>query len=230
MGAVAVPPRPRGGRNRSGRNGFRGVEFVTLKWSLRWHLFPFLVALPALLIALSGETVGAVMQYERPAVSDGEVWRLVTGHWVHLGWRHLALNLAGLFLVWHLFGRMLPLAGWLAVLLVIALSQSAALMVFHPEVLWYVGLSGLLHGLLAAGALAALRHMPLVGAGALLLLLAKLALETLQPGVGIAGAGDWLGGPVVVESHRYGALAGLLIGAPAVWCTARQAARRAGEA
>ena len=191
---------------------------------LWWWRFPLLVAVPALLIALAGEPFGAVLRYERLAVVDGEVWRLVTGHWVHLGWWHLALNLAGLVLVWHLFGRMLPAAGWWVVLGGVAVGQSVALMLLHPEIHWYVGLSGILHGLLAVGALAALPRMPLIGAGALLLLVAKLVLEALQPGVGVADS-DWLGGPVLVESHRYGAFAGALVGPPVVWLAARRAAR-----
>ena len=44
-------------------------------------------------------------KYDRVLVLEGEVWRLVTGVWVHLTWAHLFMNLLGLALVLALFRK-----------------------------------------------------------------------------------------------------------------------------
>ncbi|MFY8131142.1 MAG: rhomboid family intramembrane serine protease, partial [Burkholderiaceae bacterium] len=50
-------------------------------------------------------------KYDRVLVLEGEVWRLVTGVWVHLSWAHLTMNLVGLALVLVLFKKSVrPLA------------------------------------------------------------------------------------------------------------------------
>jgi len=36
-----------------------------------------------------------VLRYERAAIAGGEVWRLVSCHFVHLGWAHCLLNVGG---------------------------------------------------------------------------------------------------------------------------------------
>ena len=46
-------------------------------------------------LALGGERLRMLLQYDRAALAAGEWWRLVTAHLVHLGWDHLALNVAG---------------------------------------------------------------------------------------------------------------------------------------
>ena len=74
--------------------------------------------------------------------------------------------------------------------------------------IWYVGLSGLLHGLLAAGITTKLRQPDgetLLLAG---LLIGKLVWE--QFGGPLPGSEVTSGGPVVVNAHLYGALGGCL--------------------
>ena len=57
-------------------------------------ILPITIAALILLAAIGGDTVRLAGRYEREAVLDGELWRLVTGHLVHLGWSHTVLNLA----------------------------------------------------------------------------------------------------------------------------------------
>src|SRR3569833_4763439 len=77
------------------------------------HVLPLLLALSSLLIALAGPSASVPLRYERAAILDGEPWRLVSGHRVHLGWSHLVLNLAVLALIWGLFLRQLATLEWL---------------------------------------------------------------------------------------------------------------------
>jgi rhomboid family GlyGly-CTERM serine protease len=171
---------------------------------LRRLLIPALIASLCLVVALAGTELQLALRYERDALG-GEPWRMLSGHFVHLGWSHLWLNLAGLVLIWMLVGSAFSAARWGAVLVATTLGVSAGLWFMEPQLAWYVGLSGVLHGLLVAGALASIGHYrdaPLL----LGLVVLKLAWEQwMGPMPGSEAAS---GGPVVVSAHLYGALSG----------------------
>ena len=178
-----------------------------------WFLPASLVTICSLLGAL-GEAGRDWLRYDRLAISDGELWRLMSGHLVHLGWSHLILNMAGLLLVWLLVGRYFRLAEWLLVLLLAAAVASAGFWFVDRNMLWYVGLSGVLHGLVVAGALRGLRELPWESAIILLGVIAKLAWE--QVSGPLPGSESASGGSVVVSAHLYGALGGAT-GAGILW-------------
>ena len=70
---------------------------------LHW-IFPAAIAVLCILVAMGAEDARALLKYDRLAIEGGDWWRLITGHFVHLGLSHLALNIAGLLLVWILAG------------------------------------------------------------------------------------------------------------------------------
>jgi rhomboid family GlyGly-CTERM serine protease len=78
---------------------------------------------------------------------------------------------------------------------------------WHPEVIWYVGLSGVLHGLFVYGAIREIRFYPFSGYVLLLLLAGKLFWEYMNGA--LPGSEEMTGGRVIVEAHLYGAIAGL---------------------
>lgn len=188
------------------------------------HALPFALALLCVTAMIGGHDLRLWLRYDRAAILQGEVWRLVTAHLVHLGWKHLAMNLAGLGLIWLLFHRVYTTAQWLLVTCLSMLGVSLGLLAVLPAVQWYVGLSGVLHGLFVAGALASLA----AGYRAELLLLALLTLKLTweQLHGPLPGSEDFAGGHVLVESHLFGAIAGLL--AAAILLGVRRA-RRMGE-
>lgn len=167
-----------------------------------WLLPGGLAALCVLAMAPGG---AEALRFERTLLG-AEPWRLVTAHLVHLGWVHLALNLAGLAAIWALLGAQLRPGAWLVVLLVCALGVSGGLWALDPELDWYVGLSGVLHGMFVAGALAGLGRARLFHALLLAGVAAKVAFEQLA-GADL-GSAELVGGAIVVNSHLYGALAG----------------------
>jgi rhomboid family GlyGly-CTERM serine protease len=181
---------------------------------------PF-VAVGLLAVLLQLVVDPGLLRWERDSVG-AEPWRLVSAHLVHLGWAHLALNLAGLALAWILFGAALSPLGWVVVMLACALGVATGLQAFSPEVMWYAGLSGVLHGLLVAGALLRLRAYPGVAGAVLVLLAVKIAGE--QFGTGSEGVERFIGAPVITAAHLYGALAGLACGLLA-WLPFRSASR-----
>lgn len=161
--------------------------------------------------ALQFAGAGPWLRYDRVAIGAGEVWRLLTGHLVHLTPSHLAVNVAGLALVALLVGRQLPLRAWGIALLACSLGASAGLWWLSPDVRWYVGLSGVLHGLLVAGAARAAQRGPERVFHALVLAVvgAKLGWEQLVGA--LPGTSRLAGGSVIVDAHLFGAAGGLAV-------------------
>lgn len=167
---------------------------------------------------------GEAWAYDRQAIGHGTYGLMLTGHLVHLNDIHLLLNLLGLALVLTLFDRVLPWWQWLVLIVLSAVVISVALYVLMPQVELYVGLSGVIHSLFAAGALALLRTRER-GLACVLLLLLTLKLLTENWGRGISLTEDMIGGHVLVQAHLYGAVFGmcyaLVAGLHQDWCKNR---------
>jgi rhomboid family GlyGly-CTERM serine protease len=161
------------------------------------------LALLAAPLALPGSA--ASWRYERDAIAAGEPWRLATAHLVHHDLVHLALNLGGLALLWGLFVRDARPAHWAAVGAASASTVAAGLWFLRPDLAWYLGASGVLHGFWAAAGVAARRRWRLEGEVTLALLAAKLAWEQWHGP--LSQGTESL--PVIVDAHLYGALGGL---------------------
>src|SRR6516162_1506241 len=116
-----------------------------------------LVCLLLLLLTLSGEAGRTLLGYDRGALAGGEWWRLLSAHLIHLDLRHAVLNAAGLALVWALFARDYSPKAWLGIVLGGMAAIKAGIWLGDWTVQWYVGSSGVLHGAMAAGAVARLR-------------------------------------------------------------------------
>ena len=171
-------------------------------------------AIPAIIIGVSivimlgGEPGKELLRYDRVWIGQGESWRFLTGHFTHLSWSHLALNSAGLLLIWFLIGQSYVFWGWIQVTLVTVATIDIAFWFLNPELYWYVGMSGLLHGLLVAGIITRLRTLDIETGVLLLLLIAKISFEQFNGP--LPGSEGTSGGPVVVDAHLYGALGGVL--------------------
>lgn len=171
------------------------------------YRIPLVVALICLAAALGGELAQEALRYDRDAILHGQVWRLITGNFLHLSWTHLALNLAGLALVWLFFGQCFNTWQWVAIILFTALVTGLGLLALVPTVGWYVGLSGALHGYFTAGCVAEIRLKLREGWWMLALITVKLAWE--QTHGAMPGTASLAGGEVIVDAHLYGAIAGL---------------------
>lgn len=156
------------------------------------------------------------MRYDREAIFSGELWRLLTGNLAHLGWSHLLMNLAGLILICILFGKRLNRLTWAVISLVSALFVTVGLLIFSPLTSWYVGLSGMLHGLLIAGIFANIARGYKLEYLLLFVIIGKLFWEQWQGP--LPGSESLAGGNVVVNSHLYGGIAGLISGIY-IWVT-----------
>jgi rhomboid family GlyGly-CTERM serine protease len=161
-----------------------------------------------LVLAAGGEEARELGRYERVALENGEYWRLVTAHLVHLGFGHLWPNVAALAILGLLLDDVFRNADWWRVAAVSAAAIDTGLYLYQPGVLWYVGLSGVLHGVGAAGAIALVTRHRALGAALALGLVAKLTFEQVFGAVPFTA--ESVGGPVVVSAHLYGAIGGAL--------------------
>lgn len=181
-----------------------------------------LMALIALL-ALGGEPWIDALRYDRVAIADGEWWRLLTGNLVHLpgntivweGFRfhgpwHLFLNELGVLVLVLLCPERLSAAVWARRVILLGLGMSLGLYFFAPSLRWYVGLSGVMHGLFLLGLMPQALKKDIVALGCIVYLLGKLGYE-LYAGAPVSDE-QAIGGKVALDSHLWGAISGLVYG------------------
>ncbi|MDJ0927702.1 MAG: rhombosortase [Gammaproteobacteria bacterium] len=149
-----------------------------------------------------------LLRYDRPAVAGGELWRILTGNFVHLSWPHLALNGAGLGLILWIFGPDRSSLDWLLASAIAGVATSVGIFFASPDIVWMVGLSGALHGLFVLGAVGWVRRGDWLGWGLLLGVGAKILYEQLAGAMPLSP--EVIGGAVLVDAHLWGACGGLL--------------------
>ncbi len=161
-----------------------------------------------LLPCIAGEAARLGLRYDRAALEAGQWWRLLSGHWVHLSLRHAVLNALGLALMWALFARDYSPLQWLWIVLGAILAIDAGLWLWDSTLQWYVGSSGVLHGVMAAGTLAHLKRREPDGWLLLAFLAGKLAYEHLVGPLPFSGTAD-----VVIDAHLFGVIGGVAVAA-----------------
>lgn len=181
---------------------------AALQWDRgRWiWLLLILLALGAVLGL--GDSVTASLRYDRMAIAAGGWWRLLTAHLVHLDAHHLILNELGLVLMWSLFAQDYDAVEWCVIVCSGALAISSGLWWLSPHVSWYVGASGVLHSVMAAGTAKHLAERAWDRWILLLCLCSKVVWERFP------GHAQPL---IVVDAHLYGAIAGFTVGAALCW-------------
>lgn len=179
------------------------VLLKSLNCDARYGWALVLLCLLLLLPCIAGEPGRLALRYERGALAEGEWWRLLTGHWVHLSLRHALLNALGLALMWALFARDYSPRQWLGIVLGAVLAIDAGLWLLDSTLQWYVGSSGVLHGVMAAGTLAHLKRREPDGWLLLAFLAGKLTYEHLVGPLPFAGTAA-----VVTDAHLFGVLGG----------------------
>lgn len=174
-----------------------------LRWQPNHALWLFI-----LLLSLFLQATGLVhaWRFDRTLIEQHQYWLLFSGHFVHLNWGHWALNMAGLAIVAFFFSPYGSVLQWLWVLFVSSLCCGLGLYWLDPDVVTYVGLSGVLHGLFIYGAMREIRHYPASGYVLMALLVAKLGWEHFFGA--LPGSEQIAAGRVVTDAHLYGAIGG----------------------
>jgi len=153
-----------------------------------------------------------MLEFTAAGISDGELWRVFSGHLIHVSWQHLWVNLAGLVFCQFLFS--LPLRHLLGLSIWTSIVVSTGLLVL-TNYQYYLGLSGILHAWLTAGAILTLygaseNRTRIISRAVLLLLLCKVGFELLQdPTTELASSMEqFIDSPIVTEAHWLGLVAG----------------------
>lgn len=173
-------------------------------------ILPALLVLLMLVIQAKASEWAAVLLYDREQILAGEIWRLFSGHFVHVNWTHTLLNVGSLGLAVAIFRQSIPTALWVRLSIFAPPIISLAFMQLLPDLQQYYGFSGVFYAALTAGAVAALPEKRALGIIILLFMLVKLTLEALY------GAQNWAlgsaGDNILTQAHLYGAITGLIIG------------------
>jgi len=178
---------------------------------------------PAVRFALAGVAVvllaqaaglGEALEYRRALIAS-EPWRILTCHFVHANWRHAIWNALAWIALARLLAPDLPPLRQAALLASSALGTGLLLWLAAPQVPWYRGLSGSLHGLAAAASVLGLAGPTPRGGRvwpALVLAAVWIKVAVEQFAAASIANENWLGVAVITRSHLFGAGIGTLIG------------------
>ncbi|WKD49383.1 rhombosortase [Microbulbifer spongiae] len=109
-------------------------------------VFYLAIILASLLSSTNPEWTSAFI-FDRHALLGGEIWRILTGHFVHFSYIHLLYNLSAFGIV----GYMIEKKNYSNLYLLyffMSLCTSISLLIFKPGMAYYGGLSGIVYGFL----------------------------------------------------------------------------------
>jgi len=166
------------------------------------NIYFILLASIVLAIGSFSTELSDLLRYDRNLIIEGEIWRIITGHFTHLTWSHLLMNLAGFALVFGFFGNLISNGHWATFTFFSSIFISVILYLTSPELIWYVGLSGVLHGLLVLGGLYDFKVRRWESILFLSIIFIKLLWEQLYGA--LPGSEETAGGPVLVDMVWWG--------------------------
>ena len=155
------------------------------------------------------------LRYQHDWWQSGQVWRIVTANWVHVGWAHMALNMLGLAVCVSLAHPCWSVKRWFLNSLCLGIGISILFTLQNPDLHWYVGFSGVLFGLYFLAAHDLYARDPLIAllmGGAIVI---KIILEQYTS-IDLDSS-DLIGAPVIVDAHLYGLLIAIAIAL--IWAT-----------
>lgn len=164
------------------------------------------VSLCCTLAFVIGQPATDLLAYDRFAVEGLETWRLVTANFVHTNGYHLLLNLGGGWLLWALHKEHYRFLRYCKVMLWCSFATSAGIYFFSSSMIWYVGLSGALHGLFIWGACMDIRTG--LKSGWLLLVGGAMKVIYEQYFGSSEQVASIIEANVATDAHLYGAIAG----------------------
>lgn len=191
----------------------------------------------ALWLIIVCAVISAVLQLDMPRfiyqrdVMWSEPWRWWTAQWVHVGWRHYALNILAVLCLPFIFPQV-SRSGLLWAILILSPVVSVSLYWFFPDVYAYAGFSGVLHSLYVWAALESLVlhtqqktvkqklakqqiiqqiiRLTTEQKFAALLLLAVVLKVLIEKKVGHTDTERLIQAPVLIEAHQIGVVAGFI--------------------
>lgn len=152
----------------------------------------------------------ALYAYQRDLFETGQWWRIFTAHFMHSNVIHFLVNIAGLVLLWLLHGEYSSPKSFAINILSLCAGISLCIYVWSPSIIWYVGLSGVLHGIFAWGVVIDIFFKRKTGYLLLLGLIVKIIDEQFYSSSQFMS--ELIEVSVAIDAHFYGAVIGLILG------------------
>jgi rhomboid family GlyGly-CTERM serine protease len=187
------------------------IEWQRIRHSGDWRFVGIFVAIAVVLQIIGPE----YFRYQSDWPQSGQLWRVVSAHWVHVGWMHLLLNTLGLAICVTLTTPGWSLQRWFVQSLLLAVGISLLCTLQNPEISWYAGFSGVLFGLYFLGAHDLYRRDRLIAVLVASAIVIKVLLEQYTD-IDVDSSA-LIGARVIVDAHLYGLLSAMAIAL--VWST-----------
>lgn len=181
----------------------------TLPVAFKHSAGPLLLAMICSLLFFLEPRSGDLLAFDRYAIDAYETWRLLSSSVVHTNGYHVLLNLAGLFLLWALHGELYKPVWFTKLFVWCAFGTAIGIYYYSPNMIWYAGMSGALHGMFIWGACMDIQRG--MKSGWLLLIGVMIKLAHEQYAGSSESIASLIDANVAVDSHLYGALSGLLL-------------------
>jgi rhomboid family GlyGly-CTERM serine protease len=167
-----------------------------------------LLVIISLIIYFFEPLSGDWLAYYHTGIEQFEFWRLITATFCHTNFNHLAMNLLGLIVILGLFIDTFKKISLMPLIIFSSVFIGLALFLFEPDVIWYVGFSGVLHSLFSYGVASELHQRSKWGVGLAIGLMGKIVYEQFFGAQ--QSTIDLIGAPVLVNAHLYGVIAGVI--------------------
>ena len=180
-----------------------------LPTQIKYSLAPLLIVIISIIMALIEPMSSDFLAYDRHQLNNLQLWRLLTGHFQHTNSMHLVLNIVGLTLLWALHGQYYQTKRYVTLFFTLCLGTSCGLFLFAPQMIWYVGLSGVLHGLFIIGAYFDIQNK--FKSGWIMLLGVWLKVGNEQIYGASQNVAQLIEANVAIDAHLFGTITGSII-------------------
>lgn len=137
-----------------------------------------------------------------------QYWRWLSCNFVHYGWAHSLIDILGFLIFTLLLLDRISTTKFLCLLFFCSMAVGVFMSILSP-ILYYAGLSGVIHGLIIAGCFYA-HHHPIWKRIIVLVITAGKILQEQLPGYDINPINNVMPVVIAIDSHLIGAIAGFL--------------------
>jgi rhomboid family GlyGly-CTERM serine protease len=174
-------------------------------------MMPLLALCLALLAFIFNNSISDTWVYQRELISQGELWRAFSAHFFHTNGFHLLLNGAAVILLWALHGQFYTVSTYSTVFIISAITCTLGIHFFSLNIVEYVGLSGVLHGIFIWGAIEDIKAKDKTGYLLLLGVILKIAHEQVYGAS--SDVASLIEASVAINAHLWGAIGGAIASA-----------------